>query len=400
MKPSSVFIKGTGIVCALGANLQEAASALKVGDSGLKPLTRFQVDADAVFKTGQCRVYPLPQPLPLAYIFSRQAADEAMKQAFGPPDAVVVGTTTGGMDWTEAAFFEGDRTPERFRYHGLDLLTRYLADRYGCMGPLITVSTACASGAAAIAIASRMIRKGAARRVLAGGVDVLCRLTYHGFRSLKLLDPDGAKPLDLDRRGLSVAEGAAMVLLEEEKGECPPIEILGAGFSCDAHHPTQPHPEGAGAMAAMAHALCDAGLKPSDIEYINLHGTGTTDNDRAEALAVRKVFGQAVPPLSSIKGATGHSLAAAGALETVFCVHALQNGWLPGNPGFRTPDPALGVTPVVQPGNRPVRNVLSNSFGFGGSNVSLILGKGGRENRDGEAIDVHPLRMVGWAAVS
>lgn len=390
------------MVCALGSSVDASVRALMEGRSGIGVLTRFPVAADAVFKVGESvldRFCILARPR--ALILSRQAADEAMT-ASGPPapDAVVVGITTGGMDWTEAAFMEGDLAPERFRYHGLNQVARDLADRYGCQGPVITVSAACASGAAAIAVATRMIQEGLAQRVLAGGVDSLCQLTYHGFRSLKLLDPDGPRPLDAERKGLSVAEGAGMVVLEGVSGEIDGVEIWGVGFSCDAHHPTKPHPEGEGALTAMANAIADAGLTVSDIDYINLHGTGTPDNDRAEARAIRKLFGDTLPPLSSIKGATGHSLAAAGALEAVVAARAIEQGVIPANIGLRTPDPDLGLRPVPKTLHRPIRTVLSNAFGFGGSNVALVLGKGPvhRKHRDPPPADA--LRILGWAAVT
>ncbi|MBM4320843.1 MAG: 3-oxoacyl-ACP synthase, partial [Deltaproteobacteria bacterium] len=221
-------------------------------------------------------------------------------------------------------------------------------------------------------------RSGRARTVLAGGVDALCRLTYHGFRLLQLCDPAGARPLDCCRKGMSVAEGAALLLLQAAAGPPPGAlaELRGGGLSCDAYHPTKPQPEGEGAKEAMARALADGDAGPQAVGYVNLHGTGTPDNDAAEAKAVRALFAP-LPPVSSTKGLTGHTLAAAGALEAVISVLALQDGLLWPNVGLGEPDPALALEPVLTPvrSARPLDLVLSNSFGFGGNNAALLLGR-------------------------
>ncbi len=203
-------------------------------------------------------------------------------------------------------------------------------------------------------------------------MDSLCRLTYFGFHSLQLVDREGCRPLDADRQGMAVAEGAAMLLLTTERPAQPLAELLGAGLSCDAYHPAAPHPEGRGALMAMQAALADAGLVPADIDYISLHGTGTRENDLAESRAVKALF-SAPPALSSIKGATGHSLAASGAIEAVVSVIAVTRDLLPANTGWRKPDPALGLMPLAQPVSRRTRAVLSNSFGFGGNNGCLVI---------------------------
>jgi 3-oxoacyl-[acyl-carrier-protein] synthase I len=236
------------------------------------------------------------------------------------------------------------------------------------------VSTACSSGVVALAIAMRLLQSGRARSVLAGGVDSLSRLTYFGFHSLQLVDRMGCRPLDRDRQGMAVAEGAGMLLLTTDRPAACPAELLGAGLSCDAYHPAAPHPEGQGAFMAMQGALAEAGLVPADIDYINLHGTGTPENDLAESKAVRRLF-PTPPPLSSIKGASGHSLAAAGAIEAVVSTIAVDRGLMPANTGLGQVDPVLGLHPLTTPLAGPVRAVLSNSFGFGGNNGSLVIGR-------------------------
>jgi 3-oxoacyl-[acyl-carrier-protein] synthase-1/3-oxoacyl-[acyl-carrier-protein] synthase II len=230
----------------------------------------------------------------------------------------------------------------------------------------------------ALKIALQMLRTGKAKRVLAGGVDALCRLTYYGFHSLQLVDETGAHPFDKKRRGMSVGEGAAMLLITA--AESPPenavAELLGAGLSCDAYHPATPHPDGLGALTAMREALFDARVSPADIDYIHLHGTGTADNDLAEARAIHALFNDSpVPPLSSIKGAIGHSLAAAGAMGAVVSALSITNGIIPANTGFHEPDPLLNLIPAAEPLKANVTTVLANSFGFGGNNAVLVLGR-------------------------
>jgi 3-oxoacyl-(acyl-carrier-protein) synthase len=330
---------------------------------------------------------------------ARIAADEAMAGCSRPPDAIILGLTTGGMAVTEELLKADRLDPQNFQYHAIGSVASSLAGHYQCRGPVMTISTACSSGSAAIALAAAMLRSGGYQYILAGGVDSLCRLTYYGFKFLQLIDPQGSRPMDRHRRGMSVAEGAGMLLLKAAYRANDAIRILGAGLSCDAHHPAQPHPEGEGAVAAMQAALDDAGLSPAQIDYINLHGTGTTDNDRSEARAIRNLFGETIPPLSSIKGATGHSLGAAGAIEAVISAKAIERGLLPGNTGFQSPDPELGLEPVSKPTPTSINTVMSNSFGFGGNNATIILGRSDR-TRPTPVPSQQPLYIDGLSAIS
>jgi 3-oxoacyl-(acyl-carrier-protein) synthase len=336
--------------------------------------------------------------MPLTHQLARIAGDEAMKNCSQPPNAIILGVTTGGMAVTEELLKSQNFDPDNYQHHAIGSVATDLAGRYQCSGPVLTISTACSSGSAAIALAMAMLRSGQYKRILAGGVDSLCRLTYYGFKSLQLIDPDGSRPLDLQRRGMSVAEGAGMLLLQAAHQETGAVKMLGAGLSCDAHHPAQPHPEGNGAKAAMQTALSDAGLDVSQIDYINLHGTGTADNDRSEAKAIRKLFGEHAPAVSSIKGATGHSLAASGAIEAVIAALAIDRGLIPGNIGYQTPDPELELVPVSQPIRQKVHTVMSNSFGFGGNNTTIILGRSGKPQPPPRAAD--PLFIAGWSMVT
>jgi 3-oxoacyl-(acyl-carrier-protein) synthase len=373
---AAVYIGGLGIITSLGSGVTAMEQALRANRSAIAPLTAFSLVQNNPLPVGQVDDLDQPASLPRTHRLAHHAARQAMAGQPGPPDAIVIGTTTGGIATTEGLLREGQTSRELYRFHGLDTVARFLAEELHCLGPALTVSTACSSGAVAIALALAMLRRGEARTVLAGGVDGLCRLTYFGFHALQLVDRGGCKPLDAKRQGMAVAEGAGMVLLTTVKPDRPLAELLGAGLSCDAYHPAAPQPEGEGAAAAMGEALADAGLRPEDIGYINLHGTGTSDNDLAESKAVRRIFPNP-PPLSSIKGATGHSLAAAGAIEAVVSAMVVSRHILPANTGLQQVDPLLGLTPLVAPTEGRVKAVLSNSFGFGGNNGSLVIGRPG-----------------------
>jgi 3-oxoacyl-(acyl-carrier-protein) synthase len=373
---ASIYIAGMGVISALGRGVINTIQALETNWQALQPVTLFPVSAAQLLNVGMVDLVDAAAEVPRTHQLARIAAEQALAQAGqAPPDAIVVGSTTGGILTTEALLEKGAADPQAYACHGVGSVAEDLARRYGCKGPVLTVSTACSSGAVAIKLALEMLRSGRFTRVLVGGADSLSRLTYFGFKSLQLIDPEKARPMDRDRRGMSVAEGAAMLLLTTEAPERPQPQILGAGLSCDAYHATAPHPDGAGALAAMQAALNDAGLTPAAIDYINLHGTGTRDNDLAEAKAVHTLFGAGLPPLSSTKGATGHTLAAAGAIEAVIAAAGIQHGIAPGNAGFSTPDPDLNLTPLRRPLKAPLGTVLSNSFGFGGNNAALIVGR-------------------------
>jgi 3-oxoacyl-(acyl-carrier-protein) synthase len=389
-----VYIAGAGIISPLGTGLSATEEALRANLSAIRPLDLFELLHGVPLPVGQVKGLEGPSALPRTHRLAHIAAMEAMADYDAPPDAVILGTTTGGILTTEELLREHAEAKDGYRYHGLHSVAQHLAQELGCRGPALVVSTACSSGAVAIGLALEMLRSGKVKTVLAGGVDSLSRLTYFGFHSLQLVDREGCRPFDGDRQGMAVAEGAAMLLLTTIKPDDPLAELLGAGLSCDAYHPAAPHPEGKGALAAMRAALTDAGLDPEGIEYINLHGTGTPENDLAESKAIRALFA-VPPPLSSIKGATGHSLAASGALEAVVATIAVSRNLLPANTGLQRLDPALGLNPLTQPVSRPVRTVLSNSFGFGGNNGCLVIGASDRPAspavaaQDGTGLAVH-----------
>ncbi len=396
-----IYIAGQGIVSSLGDDVLETVHRLETGKPGLGPLTLFKTPQEKAPIVGEAILPAANATLPRTHQLARTAAGQALANQ-PPPDAIVVGSTTGGIFTTESLLAQGNKDPENYRLHGVVTVAEDLAVLSGCAGPLIAVSTACSSGAVAIKLAIQMLRNGMATRVLAGGADSLCRLTYFGFKSLQLTDPLGARPFDAGRKGMSVAEGAAFVLLSTEKPAGNAVQVIGAGLSCDAYHATTPHPQGLGALAAMQAALVDAGVAPSAIDYINLHGTGTLDNDVAEARAVDSLFGADKPLLSSTKGATGHTLAAAGAMEAVIAAQSIQRQLIPANTGLETIAPDLNINPVREPFTGPVHTVLSNSFGFGGNNAALILSDGSTGEKQTQPANRTgvPLSVKGYACLT
>ena len=372
------------------------------GVRGIGPLTLFPVPLDRSLPVGEIHESIEMDELPRTHQFALIAAEEAMADSKDAPDAIVIGGTTGGIALTENHLKRGDTSRDLFKYHATGSVAEYLAAKLKCRGPVITVSTACSSGTAAIKIALEMLREEKVKNVLVGGADSLCRLTYYGFNALQLIDPAGARPLDIDRRGMTVSEGAGMLLLEG-KDKAPDntmAEILGAGLSCDAYHPSSPDPEGTGALAAMRAAIKDGCISTSKIDYVNLHGTGTIDNDLSEARALDSLFAEDKPLLSSVKGAFGHSLAAAGAIEAVISAMSISDNFVPGNAGCNTPDPELRLNPVMEPIERDIQTVLSNSFGFGGNNASVVIGRPKEERASITSQGLPHLTVVGCACIT
>ena len=300
--------------------------------------------------------------------------------------AVVMGTSTAGPLQGEHAYARRDgeaRLPADFRY--METLNaastaRYVSARLGLEGPAWCVSTACSSGAKAFAAGERMLRVGLVDAVVVGGCDSLCGTTLHGFDALQLLSDSPCRPFDASRSGISIGEGAGLALLERGGPDTAArtlVRLVGYGESSDAHHMSAPHPDGAGAERAMRDALARAGLVAGDVAYLNLHGTATPSNDAAEGRAVRAVFGDRAFA-SSTKGWTGHLLGAAGAVEAVIGMLAIEHGFAPGTLNLRDPDPACAGAVLADAVERPVPVAMSNSFGFGGSNCSLAFAAAAR----------------------
>jgi 3-oxoacyl-[acyl-carrier-protein] synthase-1 len=291
---------------------------------------------------------------------------------------ICVGSSTTAMDEIERAYATHVKTGslpsgfDAFSRGSAEGLVRALRILSRFEGPASIVSNACASSGKAFASAKRWLESGVVDAVLVGGADSLCQMTLRGFRSLGLLSGEPARPFSRDRQGINIGEGAAFALVER-RGDGP--RLLGAGESADAHHMTTPDPDGRGAQSAMRAALADAGVAPGEIDHVNAHGTGTRFNDAMEARAIRAVLGaRANPIVVSTKGYVGHTLGAAGATEAVFVLEALRGGWTPASVGAEPLDPDLEIEVPTVACDLPLRIALSNSFAFGGSNVSLVFG--------------------------
>lgn len=377
-------------------------AALRAGRSGLRPCDFETVDLDTwigevdgvddevltpALERFDCRNNRLAQIGLLQDGFADRVR-EAVARYGSERVGVFLGTSTAGILQTELAYREqvaagGDGPlPSWFRYaetHNTYSVADFVASWFDIRGPSSVVSAACASSAKVFGNAARMIAAGRIDAAVVGGVDSLCLTTLYGFRSLELVSRAPAQPYGADRDGLSIGEAAAFALVERVDGGRDPrganaraARLVGVGESSDAHHMSSPHPEGLGAQLAMRGALRSAGLAPEDVDYVNLHGTATRNNDAAEDRAVFALFGRDVP-VSSTKGATGHTLGAAGAAEAVIALLALRDGLVPGGVNTTTLDPTLRSD--YRTDNHPalLRHVLSNSFGFGGANCSLLF---------------------------
>jgi 3-oxoacyl-[acyl-carrier-protein] synthase-1 len=294
-----------------------------------------------------------------------------------------VGTSTSGLQQTEMAYRERDPATGELRpgfnyacTHNTYSLARFVRAACDLAGPAFVVSTACAATAKVFASAARMIAAGVCDAAVVGGADTLCATTLFGFHALGVIAEEPCRPFDAERRGISIGEAAGFVLLERPaaRHDADTVCLLGVGESSDAYHMSSPHPEGIGARLAMERSLAAAGLRPAEIDYINLHGTATPVGDAAEDHAVFDLFG-AKTPCSSTKGFAGHTLGASGAVEAAFCALAIQHGFLPGSPHTRSIDPAFKSRFICDGEDRRVDRVISNSFGFGGANCSLVLGR-------------------------
>lgn len=395
---SPVYIAGIGIVSPLGTGEEATFSALQANRSAVAPLRVFPVQQQPPLPVGQVEDLRGNSHLPRAHRLALTAAKQAMEENDCSLDAVIVGSTTGGISQTEELLAEKNEDVGLYQYHGLTTVAEEIGQELDCTGELLTVSTACSSGTVAISMACKMLESGEATWVLAGGADSLCLLTYYGFHSLQLVDKKGSRPFDMTREGMSVAEGAAFLLLTNRKPKHSHGVLLGSGLSCDAYHGAAPHPDGNGAQSAMQKAMDNAAVSAENINYINLHGTGTPENDLAESKAVRRLF-EVLPPLSSIKGLSGHGLAASGAIEAVVSAICLKHDFLPANCGCEEVDPECGLQPLSTPVEKTVSTVLSNSFGFGGNNACLVVSETEKATPPEKSEPV-PLSIVGKACIT
>ncbi len=397
MKP--LWLSHFTATSSIGRGLDQTLAALRQRRAGLVPCAFDTVDlATFIGEVAGVDAVQLPAHLAdfdcrnnrLALLGSMQDGfAEAVRAAIAKYGAqrigVFLGTSTAGILQTELAYRRRDPVtgalPADFIYrttHNTFSVADFTRHYFGLTGPAVVVSSACSSSAKVFSSARRMMAAGLIDAAVVGGVDSLCLTTLYGFNSLGLISEQACRPFDAQRNGISIGEAAAFALLEhpQENLSADAVLLLGIGESSDAYHMSSPHPEGLGARMAMQDALNMAGLKPTEIDYINLHGTATPSNDAAEGKAVAAVFGSATP-CSSTKGATGHTLGAAGGVEAVICALALQHGLLPAGLNTRQLDPALDLDYVLDNREQPVARALSNSFGFGGTNCSLIFGRAG-----------------------
>lgn len=402
--PHRVVVTGAGIVTAMGHGWSANASGFREGRVALRPVTVFDSSRQRVHTAGEVM---MDKPLPPMHLTARQisrvdratmlllhAGAEAMAQAAwsgqgGECIPISLGTSAGAMALGEIYYKMKTRQPKR-RRNLASLVTGYLphtqaqllADAVGIGGPVSIITNACASGANAIGHAFHLVKHGRACRAFCGGYDAIAEMVFAGFDSLQALSTTTPRPFDATRDGLALGEGAAMLALERlddavERGATILGEIAGYGATTDLHHLTQPHPEGEAALRSMKLACAEAGVTPEQIDYLNSHGTGTALNDASEGAAIQQWAGGAVARVrvSSTKGGIGHLLGGAGAVEAVICLMAMRGGWLPPNVRVVQPDPVCTFDLVQSPRDAEVNYTLTNSFGFGGANATLVLKK-------------------------
>lgn len=387
-----VYITGAGIISALGNGLDETRKALLdgksgVGEIGILESVHHELPCGEVKITDRQLRDMLGIPAGKASNRTALLGIEAIRQAaaqacVAPENAFLVcGTTVGGMSSTEMHFLEmaeSGRFLDLLESHDSASTTALMASYFGIRGEMaVTVSTACSSSANAVIVGANMIKSGLADIVIAGGSESLSMFHLNGFNSLMVLDTERCRPFDEGRNGLNLGEGAAFVVLESHesvsKRNAMPLAVLsGYGNRCDAFHQTASSPQGEGAFLAMSDALEMAGMEPCDIDYVNAHGTGTQNNDASESSALKRIFHDSMPPVSSTKPFTGHATSASGSIELVICMIAMQYGFVPANLGWknRMED---GIVPSAEKRNAVLKHVMCNSFGFGGNDSSLII---------------------------
>ncbi len=387
-----IAVGGLGVISAIGHGTGEVLDSLRLKRSGVGPLTLLETAHGAFVGEVACDNRELKAMLGISpatavtrtALLGMVAAGDALADAgdgTGLRTGLVNATSTGGMDLTELFFRDFARDDSRGRLrdvagHECADSTRRIAGRLGITGFTTTVSTACSSAANAIIFGAGLIRQGLVDRVVAGGTDALCRFTLGGFRSLGILDGEACRPFDRTRAGLNLGEGAGYIVLQREDTLTrePYGYLAGWTNAGDAFHQTASSATGEGAYRAMSEAIAMAGLSPSEIDYINAHGTGTVNNDASEAAALVRVFGDRVPPFSSTKPFTGHTLAAAGGIEAVISLLGITRGVIFPNLNFSEPMEEPSIVPQTTFGEGvEIKHVLSNSFGFGGNNSSLLF---------------------------
>lgn len=385
------------MISAIGNNVPEAFAALSNSKAGIGKINHLTTRYKDEFVAGEIKLSNAelaelvkdnnPALNRNSYIAMLAAKEAVVNSGIDPLDGlrtgVISSTTVAGMGKTELYYkelFEKDEHLSVLDTHDCGDSTERIADFLGHVDYVTTISTACSSAANAIMLGCRMIKHGMLDRAVVGGVDALSKFTFNGFNTLMILDREWCKPFDENRKGLNLGEGAAFLVIEGEKAlntrkGKPLAEIIGYANANDAYHQTASSPEGYGATLAIQKALAMSALDPAAIDYINMHGTGTPNNDQSEGTATKTVFGNAVPKFSSTKAFTGHTLAAAASIEAVISVLSLQHSMIFPNLNFTTPIVGLDLIPETKLVHTPLNTILSNSFGFGGNCSSLIFKK-------------------------
>ncbi|MFT3739405.1 MAG: beta-ketoacyl-[acyl-carrier-protein] synthase family protein [Breznakibacter sp.] len=397
---NDILVTGLGIISAIGNSVAENLGSLLDGKTGIGPMVHLETAHKDVFRVGEVKLSneALFERLGIAMadrhfhsrtsLLALAAAREALQDAGLEPEVfgkkrigIISATTVGGMDKTENNYASRNVGSGFIQTHPSGDSTERVAKCLNIEGYRTTLSTACSSAANAMMHGARLIKHGVLDMVLVGGVDPLSRFTLNGFNSLMILDQQWCRPFDEQRKGLNLGEGAGFLVIEsvgsaQERNAKIYCKLAGYANANDAYHQTASSPEGDGATISMNRALEMSGLDASDIDYINVHGTGTSNNDMSEGVALKRIFGNKIPPFSSTKSYTGHTLGAAAGIEAVFSVLAIEHGVLFPNLNFRETIRDLAISPITELAkDRPVRHVLSNSFGFGGNNSTLIFSK-------------------------
>lgn len=385
------------MISAIGNNVPESFLSLSQSKTGIGKINHLTTRFKDEFLTGEVRLSnqdladlvkdnnpDLNRNSFLAMLAAKEAVlNSGIDTSDGLRTGVISSTTVAGMSQTELYYKEMFVKEDHLNVldaHDCGDSTERIADYLGNVDYVTTISTACSSAANAVMLGCRMIKHGLLDRAVVGGVDALSKFTFNGFNTLMILDKEWCKPFDENRKGLNLGEGAAFLVIEGENAlnkrlGKPLAEVVGYANANDAYHQTASSPEGYGATLAIQQALAMSGLNPSQIDYINMHGTGTPNNDLSESMATLAVFGNQVPKFSSTKAFTGHTLAASASIEAVISVLSLQNSMIFPNLNFTTPIANLNLVPVTKLINSPINTVLSNSFGFGGNCSSLIFKK-------------------------
>lgn len=392
---TKVLVTGAGAVSAIGTTVRENMESLRKGKHGIGPVMHFRTSLG--YPAGEVKMdnaslksalgISMGRTVSRTALLGLMAAYEALRDsgadASDMKTGLVSATSAGGMDLTEVFYPEFMQDSRRGRLrdvvmHDCGASTEFIADTLGIRGFVTTVSTACSSAGNAVMLGARLIRHGLLDTVIVGGTDALCRFTLNGFNSLMILDRQHCRPMDASRNGLNLGEGAGYIVLQSEKAavKAPYCELTGFSNVNEAFHQTGSSPDGDGAFMSMSEAIAQAGISPGEVSYINVHGTGTGQNDLSESMAIRRLFGDRIPMFSSVKPFIGHTLGASEGIEAVYSVMSVAEGTVYPNLNFSTPLPETGLVPVLswQTGLE-IDHVVSNSFGFGGNNSSLVFSR-------------------------